>query len=133
MKKFVTAVEETMENDTPKTEDEVRGTPITYDLDGRVMKAYKPHEGQLTFMMAGLGRGQTDDQRYATIVNIIMAAHTGADSDHLQSRLIENDPKKRLRLPQLEQIFEYLIEEWFADPTRGSSDSADSEPTTSPN
>lgn len=133
MKKFVTALEETMENETPKTEDEVRGTPITYDLDGRVMKAYKPHEGQLTFMMAGLGRGQTDDQRYATIVNIIMAAHTGADEDHLQSRLIENDPKKRLRLPQLEQIFEYLIEEWFADPTRESSDSADSEQTDSPN
>lgn len=133
MKKFVTAVEETMENETPKTEDEVRGTPIEYDLDDRVMKAYKPHEGQLTFMMAALGRGQTDDQRYAAIVNIMMAAHSGADKDHLESRLLENDPKKRLHLKQLEEIFEYLISGWFADPTQESSDSADSEPTTSTN
>lgn len=133
MKKFVTAVEETMEDEAPKTEEQVRGKPIQYELDDRVMTAYKPHEGQLTFMMAALGRGQTDDQRYAAIVNIMMAAHTGADKDHLESRLLENDPKKRLRLKQLEEIFEHLISEWFADPTRESSDSADSEQTTSPN
>jgi hypothetical protein len=128
MKKFRTAVEYT----EPGAEED-RGKVIRYELDDRVMTAYKPHEGQLTFMLAALGRGQTDDQRYAAIVNIMLAAHFSGDKDYLESRLLENDPKKRLRLKQLEEIFEHLIEEWFADPTRESSDSAELEPTGSEN
>lgn len=126
MKKFVTAV-------TEAEAEEDRGPAIEYELDGREMKAYRPHEGQLTFMLAALGRGQTDDQRYAAIVNIMMAAHAGQDKDHLEERLIENNPRKRLRLKQLEQIFEFLIEEWFADPTRSQSDSVESEQSDSQN
>jgi len=131
MKKFVTAI-----SDAEAEED--RGPGIVYELDERneknknPMTAYKPHEGQLTFMLAALGRGQTDDQRYAAIVNIMMAAHKGEDKDYLEMRLLENDPKKRLRLKQLEEIFEYLIEEWFADPTQESSGSAESEQSDSP-
>lgn len=120
VKKFITAVED-MEGD------DERGPGIEYDLDGRTMTAYRPHEGQLTFMLAALGRGQTDDQRYAAIVNLMMKAHRGADADHLEDRLISNDRKTRLRLKQLEEIFEYLVEEWFADPTQSPSDSAESE------
>ncbi|MBC7630405.1 hypothetical protein [Aeromicrobium sp.] len=123
MKKFVTAVQDT------EGEDEDRGVPIEFDLDGREMKAYRPHEGQLTFMLAALGRGQTDDQRYAAIVNIMMSSLKGDDQDHLESRLLSNSRKERLRLKQLEEIFEYLISEWFADPTQSPSDSAESEPS----
>lgn len=126
MKKFVTAVEDI-------ESDEDRGPAIEYELDERneknknPMRAYRPHEGQLTFMLAALGRGQTDDQRYAAIVNIMMASHRGEDKDYLESRLLENDPRRRLRLKQLEEIFEYLISEWFADPTQEQSGSAESE------
>ena len=126
MKKFVTAVEDI-------ESDEDRGPAIEYEIDGRPMKAYRPHEGQLTFMLAALGRGQTDDQRYAAIVNIMMASHKGDDQDYLENRLLENDNTKRLRLKQLEEIFEYLISEWFADPTQERSDSAESESSDSQN
>lgn len=127
MKKFVTAAEE-IEGD-----EEDRGTPIEFELDGRKMTAYRPHEGQLTFMLAALGRGQTDDQRYAAIVNIMMAALKDSDQDYLEGRLLTHVRRERLRLKQLEEIFEYLVEEWFADPTREQSDSAGSEPSASTN
>lgn len=123
MKKFVTAI---------KDEDD-RGPGIEYELDERKMTAYKPHEGQLTFMLAALGRGQTDSQRYAAIVNIMMAAHRGEDQDYLESRLLTNVWKDRLHLKELEEIFEHLIEEWFADPTQEQSDSAVSVQKDSPN
>lgn len=129
MKKFVTAVKE-IENSNGEGD---RGVPIKYDLDGRIMTAYKPHEGQLTFMLASLGRGQTDEQRYGAIVNIMMASHRDADQDHLASRLLTNVWKDRIHLRELEQIFEHLTEEWFADPTQSPSGSAESEPSDSEN
>ena len=127
MKKFVTAVSE-VEDDG-----EDRGIPIEFELDDRKLTAYKPHEGQLTFMLAALGRGQTTEQRYSAIVNIMMASLKDDDQDYLESRLITNVRKDRLRLKQLEEIFEYLVSEWFADPTKEPSDSAGSEPNDSTN
>lgn len=126
MKKFVTAVE-----DMEGPEDS--GPPIEFELDGRPMKAYRPHEGQLTFMLAALGRGQTDDQRYASIVNIMMSSLRDDDADYLESRLLTRVRKDRLRLKQLEEIFEYMIAEWFADPTQSPSGSAESESSDSQN
>ena len=147
MKKFVTAAQEAealgtcnfdghseephVENDQCVNWEDDRGPGIPYDLDGRKMTAYRPHEGQLTFMLAALGRGQTNDQRYAAIVNIMMASHEGDDQDHLESRLLSNRRSERLRLKQLEEIFEFLIAEWFADPTQEPSDSAELEPSAS--
>lgn len=150
MKKFVTAVQDVealgtckfdgaghtdphVENPECQGWEEDRGTAIEFELDGRKLTAYRPHEGQLTFMLAALGRGQTDDQRYAAIVNIMMASLKGDDQDHLESRLLANKRSERLRLKQLEEIFEFLIAEWFADPTKEPSGSAELEPSGSTN
>jgi len=123
MKEFVTAVEEVAKEDD--------GTPVEeqyveFKLDGRVMRAYQPTDGQLTFMLAALGRGQTSDQRFAGIVNIMMSSLRDEDQDYLESRLLSRDPKRRLPIKQVEAIFEHLVEEWFARPTQQPSDSAPS-------
>jgi hypothetical protein len=64
MKEFLTAVEE-----TERGEDEAY---VEFKLDDRVMRAYQPTEGQLAFMLAAMGRGQSDESRFASIVNIMM-------------------------------------------------------------
>ncbi len=130
MKEFTSAVEE--------IEAGADGTPpaerfIEFKLDGRVLHSYPPLEGQMAFMLASLGRGQSTEQRFAAIINIMMSTLRNEDADYLEGRLLSRDPKDRLSIKTIEAIFESLIEEWFARPTQPSSDSAESEPSTGPN
>lgn len=107
MQEFITAVEDNI------AEDDATEKPIEFKLDGRVMHAYRPHEGQLTFMMAAMGRGQTQEQRYAAIVNIMLESLDAADADYFESRLLTRDRKERLKIKDIEPIFEYLTQQWF--------------------
>lgn len=137
MKEFITAIEDIAAEDereakivalveAGKTREEAetevdRGTPIEFSIDGRVMQAFPPNDGQLAFMLAALGRGQTSDQRFAAILNIMFESLRDDDKDYLESRLLSADPKKRLPIKQIEGIFEYLTEEWFRPPVSGGS------------
>lgn len=124
MKEFVTAYREI------ETEGDEDGKDVVvFVVDGRQMKAYPPTEGQLAFMMAMLGRGQTNEQRLASILNLMFSVLEEEDRDYLEARLLERDPKKRLNMETLNDIFEYIMGEWFGRPTQPPSDSAESPPT----
>lgn len=130
MKEFTTSFEEVAAEDA--------GTPVEeqaveFKLDGRVMHAYQPLDGQLAFMLASLGRGQSNDQRFAAIINIMLSCLRDDDRDYLEGRLLTRDPKGRLPIAQVEAIFEHLVEEWFGRPTQPPSDSAPSLPSAGPN
>jgi hypothetical protein len=121
MREFVTAVQE--------AEKAADGTPveeqyIEFSVDGRVLRAYPPTEGQLAFMLAAMGRGQTADQRFAAIINIMLSSLRDEDADYMEGRLLTRDPAKRLPVETVSAIFEHLTEEWFARPTQSPSDSA---------
>lgn len=138
MKEFITAVDEVIEADENeaaiaalvaegKTREEAEaevGGFVEFKLDGRVMRAYKPNDGQLIFLMAALGRGQTKESRFASIINIMFESLREEDKDHMESRLLSRDPKTRLKPAEIESIFEHLSEEWFARPTQPPSASA---------
>jgi hypothetical protein len=132
VKEFITAVEEVvaedeneakikalMEQGKSREEAEAEVEQYTeFKVDGRVLRAYQPTDGQLTFMLAALGRGQTNDQRFAAIINIMLASLRDEDADYLEQRLLARNPKERLPVTQIEAIFEHLTEEWFARPTQ---------------
>lgn len=134
MKEFITAAEETeaeVEREAKiaalvkdgksreEAEAEVDGeVPVEFKLDDRVLKAYPPNEGQLVFMLASLGRGQSQESRFASIINIMMECLRDEDKDYFEGRLLTRNPKRRLKIEQVEEIFEYLVEEWFARPTQ---------------
>lgn len=99
----------------PEGEDE---KPIEFELDGRVMHAYRPTDGQLAFMIAALGRGQTADGRMGSIINVMLECLRDDDKDYFESRLLTRDPKRRIGVKKIEEIFEFLTEEWFARPTQ---------------
>lgn len=123
MKEFTTAFEEVAtEDDGTAVEEQY----VEFKLDGREMRAFQPTDGQLAFMLATLGRGQTSDQRFAAIINIMMSCLRDEDRDYLESRLLTRDPKNRLPVTQIEAIFEHLAGEWFGRPTQSPSDSAPS-------
>jgi hypothetical protein len=140
VKEFVTAVEDVIAEDEreakiadlvaqgksrEEAEAEVDGESfVEFTLDGRTLKAYQPTDGQMTFMLAALGRGQSQEQRFAAIINIMMESLRDEDQDYLEGRLLTRDPKQRLPIKKIEEIFEYLTEEWFARPTQSPSGSA---------
>lgn len=143
MKEFITAVEEVAAEDEyeakitalveqGKTREEAEAEVdaeqgiVPFKIDGRVLKAHPPTDGQLAFMLAALGRGQSQDQRFAAIINIMMSALRSEDQDYFEGRLLDRDPKTRLGIKKVEEVFEYLTEEWFARPTQPPSDSAPS-------
>lgn len=128
MKEFTTAVEEVVSEDdreekvlalveAGKTREEAEAEVpegfVVFKIDGREMHAFPPTDGQLAFMLAALGRGQTADSRFAAIINIMLESLRDEDKDYLESRLLTRDPKKRLGMKQVEAIFEHLTEEWF--------------------
>lgn len=126
MKEFISAVEDIRAEDAGENPEDQY---IEFKLDDRVLRAYPPTDGQLTFMLAALGRGQSQEQRFAAIINIMLSSLRDVDQDYMESRLLSRDPKTRLKVDQVEAIFEYLTEEWFARPTQSPSDSAQSPPT----
>lgn len=89
------------------------GNIVAKKVVDRIIHAYQPTEGQLIFMLASLGRGQTQDQRFASIINIMLSSLRGEDAEYLEARLLERDRKKRLPSGKIEEIFEYLVEQWF--------------------
>ena len=124
MKEFITAAEDFA------SDEEEKFTEFT--LDGRVMRSYHLTEGQLVFMMVGLGSARTSDDRFAAIVDLILETLRDDDRDYLTSRLITRDPKRRLPVKKVNEIFEYLSGEWFGRPTESPSDSAGSEQSDGP-
>lgn len=138
MKEFVTAFEESFTEDeregkiaalvakgmTREEAEKEVDEYVEFKVDDRTLRAYPPHEGQLVFMMASLGRGQSNESRFAAIINIMMSSLRDEDADYLEGRLLERDPKKRLSPKTIEEIFEYLSGEWFGTPTQPPSDSA---------
>lgn len=95
--------------------DEDGKVKATKVVDRAGMRAYQPNEGQLTFMLAALGRGQSKDQRFASIINLMLETLRDDDRDYLEGRLLSSDPKKRIPVKQIEEVFEYLVEQWFRE------------------
>lgn len=127
MKEFTTAFE------ALQSETEADGVkPIEFKLDGQTIKSYPPTDGQLAFMMASMGRGQTSDGRFAAIVNILLESFDDEGREYVETRLLTRDDSRRLPVSQVNDIFEFLIEEWFGRPTEPQSGSAGSPPSDTP-
>lgn len=116
MKEFTSAVDEAL---AEEAEEEVY---VPFRLDGRDYKAYRPNDTQLVFLVAAMGRGQTNESRFSSIVAIMLESLRGDDKDMFESRMITSDKTKKVPLKVVEGIFEYLTEEWFRP--EGSGDGA---------
>lgn len=149
MKEFITAADEIIQEDESGKPPEEQTIPFVlghkvpdgfeddgkggrrqkFRIEKRTLHARTPNGGQLAFMLASMGRGQTNDQRFAAIVNIMLNTLVDGDQDYFESRLLSGDPHYALPPEQIEEVFEYLSEQWFGRPTQPSSDSASSPPS----
>jgi hypothetical protein len=102
------------------------GTP--FDIEGHKMLAYQPDEAQFAMLMAFVGRGSSDADRVAGLINFLIAILDPKGADYLQRRLLDRDDDYGIE--DVENLMEWLTEEWSGNPTRGQSASTPSPSTT---
>lgn len=88
------------------------------------LTAYQPDEAQFAVLMATTGRGASDSDRVAGFVNFFVNILDTDGADYLTGRLLDrNDP---FGIANVEEIMDFLTEEWTGNPTQGSSGSTPS-------
>lgn len=127
MREFITAVAAVVED-----EDGTHFPIKEVDAEGNVIHvqdcvAYKPAEGQVIMMMAGLGRHGTMADKVSSIINFLADTVDETTHAYLVSRLLNRNDE--FGLEQVQEILEALMEEWGGRPTKLPSDFAQSQKT----
>lgn len=114
MREFVTAARDTFEQE-PQSE-------ITFKHDGREVTFYEPASGQLVIMM-GFGRGEIDHRQAATFIALFFSMMDEETVTYFQDRLMDaKDPFDIDSEGGIFDLWEGLVEQWSARPTREPSD-----------
>ena len=105
MKEFTTAVEKA------ERDDEL----LEFKIDGHPVKAYRPTDGQLAMLMASLGRHTADTTKIAGVIDFFVEVLDEESHQYVVHRLLSREDA--LGLPQVQEVCEWLIEEWSGRPT----------------
>lgn len=107
MKEFTTAAEEA---DRPEEE------TLEFSIDGTVLTSYRPTDGQLAMLMASLGRHTTTQTKVAGVVDFFVTILDDPSYNYVVERLLSRtDP---MGMDQVQEVIEWLIEEWSGRPTQ---------------
>lgn len=109
MKEFNTAVKEVAAGDIDEG--------IEFKIDDRTLVAYKPSDGQLAMLMASLGRGSSETDSIAGVINFFVKVLSREGAQYIESRLLDREDTG-FELAQVEEIMEWLVEEWSGRPTQ---------------
>jgi hypothetical protein len=126
MKTFSTAVKRHQDADDPK--------PIEFRLDKRDdegniiehhdVKAYLPDDSQFAYLLANVGRGSSSTDRIAGFVNFFVNILDRPSANYIEARLLDRDDP--FGIDEVEDIVEWLTEQWTGNPTQEPSGSAPS-------
>lgn len=117
MKEFITAVE------AVEAEDEDLGTPFM--VDGVECRAYAPSDGQLAMLVVSISKRSSQHEKIAGIINFFDSTLDEESREYITDRLLDRtDP---FGVVQVEEIIEFLIEEWTGRPTKSPSGSTRSQ------
>lgn len=103
---------------------------IEFEVDDDTFTAHPPTQEQVLFIVAAQADGRDMASRAAAIIDFLDAIIADDDERHLfRKRLM--DPKDSLDFGKVEEIIEWLVEQWSGDrPTKPSSDSRSSRGST---
>jgi hypothetical protein len=121
MQEFTTAVKEV----TGETIDEIK-----FKIDNREVTAYQPQDGQLAMLLASIGRGSSETDKIAGAINFFVAILSEPDAAWIEVRLL--DRKDDFGIQQVEEVMEWLVEQWSGRPTKSLSVSTPSPESTGP-
>lgn len=120
MQEFSTAAAE-----AAAAEEEEVPTPITFEpgtKDERIIKAYKPNEGQFAMFMASAGRGSNGGEMIGGAINFFVGLLDEDDALYIEKRLMDRkDPFSKKGAEYVQQMLEDLTEAWSGRPTKSLS------------
>lgn len=121
MKEFTTAANAVAEQKQPS-----KG--LEFMVDGETLIAHKPREGQVAVLMATVGRHATEQDMVAGIINFFASTLDKNSYGYIERRLLDYDDE--FGIEQVQDILEWLIEEWTGRPTKLPSGSTPSPEST---
>lgn len=110
MKEFSTAIRDAVED--PEA-------PMEFKIDGQVVKAFRPTDGQIAMLMAALGRHTTESTKIAGVIDFFVYTLDDESYNYVVNRLLSRDDQ--LQLDQIQEVIEWMIEEWSGRPTQPAS------------
>jgi hypothetical protein len=96
------------------TEDEE--APMVFSIDGRELHAYKPTYGQLAMLMSAVGRHTSIQTRVAGCIDFFVNVMDDDSANYVTERLLSRT--EPLGIEQVEEVMEWMVEEWTGRPTR---------------
>jgi hypothetical protein len=112
MKEFTSAIEESEQG---------LEAPLEFKIDGRVVRAYRPTDGQFAMVMATLGRHTSMSTKVAGIIDFFVGIMDEQSHQYVVDRLMSRD--NQLGFDKVQEIIEWMVEEWSARPTPSPSGS----------
>lgn len=107
MKEFTTALKAVTED---------QDQPMVFSIDGKELRAYKPTDGQLAMLMAAVGRHTSVHTKVAGVIDFFVAVMDEDSANYVTERLLSRtDP---LGVDQVEEVMEWMVEEWTGRPTQ---------------
>lgn len=109
MKEFTTAAEAAVNDEET----------LEFKIDDRVVTSYRPTDGQLAMLMASLGRHTATTVKVAGVIDFFVTILDDESYDYVVSRLLSREDP--LGMDQVQEVIEWLIEEWSGRPTQSLS------------
>lgn len=124
MKSFSTAGKHTSDDGFEGAE------PIQFELDGVTYTAYPPTGAQFALFMASQASHASQADGIAAIIDFFDGMLEPETQRIYRERLVDRDDP--FDFDTVQEILEFLIEEWSANPTKSPQDSPQSPPKTGP-
>lgn len=111
MKEFTTAVELAVAGEEEE--------PIEFSLDGVLVTAYKPKDGQYAMLMTSYGKYASTGETIAGVINFFVGILDEDSQSYITGRLLDRNDS--FGLDQVQEIISWLSEEWSGRPTKSSA------------
>lgn len=119
MKQFITAAKEAAPD--------VDADTLEFEVDGVLCHAYKPQDGQLAILLASGSKHSPTEEMVAGFINFFCAVLDDDSQSYVVGKLL--DRRDPFGIDEVQQITNWMMEEWGGHPTQSPSDSASSPQT----
>jgi hypothetical protein len=99
---------------------------MDFKIDGVELHCFQPSNGQLAILLASISNTQNWTHQVAGVINFFDAVLDDDSSAYITRRLL--DRRDPFGIDEVQNIIEWMVEEWAARPTPPSSGSTPSRP-----
>jgi len=99
---------------------------MEFTIDGQACRAFQPSNGQLAILLASVSSTQSWTHQVAGVINFFDAVLDDESSAYITRRLLERTDQ--FGLDEVQDIIQWLVEEWSSRPTQPPSGSTPSPP-----